>query len=589
MTALLGTDELRRMARARDQFLSESEVAPGVRPTIAKSWARSARCGVDATLRQLPTAPVNTRRSRLSRAAQPVLDELSAHLADMSTALLLADREGVILGRWVGDKSLLRLMDRTHSAPGSTLSEDAIGTNGLGSVLEERTAYAVIGPEHYADLFQQYACYGAPIVNPRTHRVEGVLTFVCRVRDSSPLMLPFVASTSAQIAEQLPLLGSHGDKRLIEEFRAATRTSRAPTVLVSDSMIIANPRGAHFLATTDPDSVWTTANHAIHGEEGTLWDAAGADARLTVQPVEEDGGVVGALIRISPQGAGAITKDGSPTDALTLLRSRMCAFDPVWDASLSVAIASQRNRVAVLLYGESGVGKTEFARAVHEVVTPDTPMTVLHAGLADVEGTKAWITRVKDALDGPGTLVIQRVNALDAHDAQLLATVIEASESRAPHQLISTVVGDVEEESLHPDLRAILGIQALRVPGLRERPGDIHELIRRFAASIDVPPPQLTVGAMDAIRAYDWPGNLKQLKRVVQALAMKAHGSPIGIEHLPPDIRDGRVRVHGEIERLERRAIEVTLARLGNNKSRAAEELGVSRATLYRKIRAYRL
>ena len=156
MSVILDPDYLRRTARARDRFLSgeHEDVLEGeaqeVRSSITTSWMRSHQFGVDPNRRELPSRNAAGQRTRLYRAARPVLDEMSRHLADMSTALLLADREGMILGRWVGEKSLERLMDSTNSAPGFSLSEDAIGTNGLGSVIEEQRPYAVIGPEHYA-------------------------------------------------------------------------------------------------------------------------------------------------------------------------------------------------------------------------------------------------------------------------------------------------------------------------------------------------------------------------------------------------------------------------------------------------------
>ncbi|MDA2986123.1 MAG: hypothetical protein O2789_00130, partial [Actinomycetota bacterium] len=134
MSTVMDPDRLRRTAKARDRFLCGDHELPdesdpkGVRSAIATSWMRSAQFGVDPTRRELPLKSSIGSRTKLLRCAQPILDDMSRHLADMSTALLLADREGVIIGRWVGQQGLSRLMDRTNSAPGFSLSEEVIGT-----------------------------------------------------------------------------------------------------------------------------------------------------------------------------------------------------------------------------------------------------------------------------------------------------------------------------------------------------------------------------------------------------------------------------------------------------------------------------
>lgn len=587
MSDLLDAEDLRRTARARDRFLSGENVDQGnVRESIQRSWTRSATCGVNPDLRDLPEVPISTQRSRLYQAAEPILHDLSTHLADTSTALLLADREGVILGRWVADSSLLRLMDKTHSAPGFTLSEEAIGTNGLGSVLEERQPYAVIGPEHYADLFQEYSCFGAPIINPRTKRVEGVLTFVCQLRDSSPLMLPFVTSTSAQIVEQLPSSGSRSDKRLIAEFRAATRSSRTPTLLVGENVVMANPRGAEYMARIETDALWNAGESQAPADPADDYQGMIGNDRVVVRNLGEGKDFVGTLVRfLHDSPAAQPTSDADPT---TQLRNRLNAMDPRWDSLLAIAVASYRNRIPLTIFGESGTGKASFARALHEVCTPTMPFTTLHAGLADVEGTRTWITKLRRALESPGVVVIEHIHALDEHDCDLLATVIE-SDARADHQLLATVCGDPDSRELHPALADVLVVQPLCMPSLRERVGDIPMLLRSMGHEFIGEPPRFTSEALQALCAYDWPGNLKQLRRLAQSLAIHASGKLIGCEDLPVDVIGSVGRNLSELERMERRAIQSALARCAQNKSQAAAQLGLSRATLYRKIRTYRI
>lgn len=598
MTTAFDLDSYRRVARVREDFLSGGTAPPALRDSIVNSWARCVHLGVNPDLREIPSADSNPRRTRLIKAAELVMNDLSHHLADTSAGIVVADSNGVMVGRWVPDTSLLRMMDATNSAPGAQLTEELVGTNGLGTVLEDERPFSVIGHEHFSQGLVDYSCYGAPIVNPRTRRIEGVLTFLCNVRDSSPLMLPFAKSASAQIAEQLPRFGStaRADKQLLDIFYSTTKAARHPTVLVGDDFVLANRKGAEFLGNEDRSALWDIASRAGDGDpiEASVQLSGGRDARATVRRLHTDDNVLGTLIKVLIPETAAHTRDTSmpPShDGEYELRTRLCAFDSAWDSILPKLSTTAWGRCPLLIFGEPGVGKTELADALHDLREPGRPVVHLHAGLASVEGTTTWMARVHDALQLDGTVVIQRINALDEADAQQLATIIEASGRQdETHRLIATYVGDPARDGIHYALDEVLAIKRVRVPSLRERPTDMASLLERIALKLDVPPLKLSLIAMQALNAYSWPGNLKQMKRFVQSMSMEFATATIDFDELPEDMTvTATGRTFGEIERFERQAIVNALARFRGNKSLAAEALGMSRATLYRKIRTYRL
>jgi transcriptional regulator of acetoin/glycerol metabolism len=121
--------------RARTAFFSGDECPSAVRPEIFASWRRSALLGAQPDIPTLPFRAEIDSEDALHVAARPVLDRLADRLDRTTTAMLLADRDARITMRWVGDPGLLRMMDRTDSAPGFALREEVCGTNGLGSVL----------------------------------------------------------------------------------------------------------------------------------------------------------------------------------------------------------------------------------------------------------------------------------------------------------------------------------------------------------------------------------------------------------------------------------------------------------------------
>ena len=191
------------IAFAREQFLQGEQPSGPIRHEIFTSWRRSALSGADPDIATFPYSSELDLDGRLTKAAYPVLDRLAERLESTGTAVLLADKDARILNRWAADPELLRMMDRSDSAPGFSLIEDVCGTNGLGSVVEERRPMYVCGAEHFAERFINYACYGAPIINPLTGRLEGAVTLVCNSVDASPLMMPFVQEMSGAIEDRL--------------------------------------------------------------------------------------------------------------------------------------------------------------------------------------------------------------------------------------------------------------------------------------------------------------------------------------------------------------------------------------------------
>jgi DNA-binding NtrC family response regulator len=148
---------------------------------------------------------------------------------------------------------------------------------------------------------------------------------------------------------------------------------------------------------------------------------------------------------------------------------------------------------------------------------------------------------------------------------------------------------------------AIAPIQ-LRVPSLREHPEDIPELaklmVERCVEGKEVPPRQFTTGALNALRVYDWPGNLAELENVVRSSALLALGSEIGVAEvnnalsqldaplgralgaLPLDLALREAR-----DAFERVYFDYHISREAGNMSRVAERVGLERTHLYRKLK----
>jgi DNA-binding NtrC family response regulator len=138
-----------------------------------------------------------------------------------------------------------------------------------------------------------------------------------------------------------------------------------------------------------------------------------------------------------------------------------------------------------------------------------------------------------------------------------------------------------------------LNVFAIELPPLRERRDDIQRLVEHFLRSLELPRDKTITGidgeALELLKAYDWPGNVRQLRNVIERALIVTRGPLISAADLPPDIRGiaepgtppFELRVGMSIEELERELVQHTISNTGGNKKEAARILGLSEKTIY--------
>lgn len=585
------TQATARLVKAREDFLSSGNLAAAVRPDITASWKRSRLWGAVPDARSLPFTEEINSEGRFARAARPVLDHLAAQLASTTTAILLADAEARVVARWADD-DMRSLLDRTNSAPGFSLREDVCGTNGLGSVLEEQRPFFVLGAEHFSEQFMNYACYGAPIRHPLTRRIMGILTFACEVKDSSPVMLGFVQSTCEAIEERMRNQVTASERGLLDAFLSAGRQTRRPVVAVMEQTIISSPAASRLLDGFDQSALWDIAERSIH--DGRPLEAAidGLDGRaLSVQarPVYDGGHALGALVELAGlpvlQTRSSVPGTVHPQQSL---RERLGGSSRSWTQALAAAARAAGTSDPVLLVGEPGTGKIELGSALHEVGGRPGDLRTVNAALAAVDGLSAWFTDLRAQLSLPGTLLISHLESLGDREAQALAALLDA-QAGAASRVIGTATRtghDVEPAGPHLDR---LAVHRIDVPPLRDRTEDIPELVPRVLARHGHHGVRVRSEVIQVLRRADWPGNVRQLGLVLRA-AMAGRGTrEITLGDLPAELHETSARSLTNLERVELQAIVTAMRRAGGNKKVAAQDLGVSRSTLYRKLREFHL
>ena len=276
-------------------------------------------------------------------------------------------------------------------------------------------------------------------------------------------------------------------------------------------------------------------------------------------------------------------------------------------------------RVAVMLEGEPGTGKSMVARALHQA-SPRRERRLervrcgtMSEALLEVElfgstrGTRGTPGALERA-DG-GTLFLDEIDrlprALQIRFMRFLTLgrferVGDTQERRADVRIVcasDVPLGDlVARERFHVDLHAFLTVIRIEVPPLRERledlPALVEELVRAANAEHKRRVPGVTAGALDRLAQYPWPGNVRELRSVIDGMVATARGrEPLGLDSLPDPLRAGsapkarlEMAVGMTLAAAERRLIEATLAHTQGDKPRAAAMLGMGLRTLYRRL-----
>lgn len=325
----------------------------------------------------------------------------------------------------------------------------------------------------------------------------------------------------------------------------------------------------------------------------------------------------------SPAPPPAAARSGAETEGLAGVVGESAAMRAVAETVRKVAPTD----ATVLVTGENGTGKELVARAVHDLSgRSDGPFVAVDlgaipAGLFEAElfghrrgaftGAEADRAGYAEAAGG-GTLFLDEVgNADAAAQAKLLGVlqrreVVRVGETEARAVDVRVVAATnaplaqwTAEGRFRQDLLYRLNTVEVRLPPLRERGGDLDLLADRFLAEFaerygrDLS--GFTDDARAAMRRYGWPGNVRELRHTVERAVILADGGRVGEADLQfsatPPALDAGVLPAGtlDLEEIEREAIRRALSKHGGNVTRAAEELGLTRRSLYRRIETYGL
>ncbi len=585
-----------RLAGVRQRWLEGAPLPAGLLPDpVARSWERSREAGLSPWEPRLhrPDAPVFTlddRDRQLGACVQPEIERLWQVFGGQSWTLFCVNTRGVIVqARHAGSTDTLGPLQI-----GRRIHEADIGTTAPSCTLAEDQPVVLHGWQHYLSEFERFFCVSMPV-----HDVQGELI--------GALDITGIGERNAQaVLDQLRLAAMATENRLFGHLDDCQILS-----LQHDPRLIGTPLQG--LLALDGDGRIRAANataRRLLGLSGSLahWhqcfvrDPSPDAQRHTPGLVQLNDGSSLYAHRV---GTRARAHSGFSHHDLTPL-----GRDPQLNRQFEAARKAFGASIPVLLLGETGTGKEVFARALHDDLCPDAPFVAINCsaipeslieaelfGYSDGTFTGARKGGASGRLEEAhgGTLLLDEIGDMPAPLQTRLLRVLQerrvtrlgSSQSRplsvrlisATHCDLPALIG---ERRFREDLYYRLNGFSAHLPALRERKDLIHlidSLLRQLGSHA------LHSDSLACLQAQHWPGNIRQLEQTLRlACALAEDGSVILPEHLC-GLSTGTAAPVASLKAVQQRTIEQTLQAHGGNISATAHELGISRTTLYKKLR----
>ena len=638
-----------------ERFLSGDEAASdALRRLIDDSWWRCQVASVDPGRYQAPPPigenSLHTLRDEcgeLLSASAPVMASARDFLSETGTVMVLTDQSGTILNV-EGDMSTRGAAENVHLLSGANWSELACGTNAIGTALEVGQPVQIHSAEHYCAGIKRWSCSATVIRDPYDGSILGVVDVSGLSASYSRHSLALVVATAGRIENRLAKIELGIRYRLLEGCVDRLSGTSADGIIVFDRRgraIKANGRASAALAdlgigelAVAPDGLaslslsWKKGRRAP--DERPEWMR-----EEWLEPVIQNGEHIGAVLTLPGRrnaGSGRVSNAVFSCDAAEKgAFERVVGESPALLQAVGRAQQLAKSRVPVLLLGETGVGKDVFARCIHESgATRDAPFVALNCGgfsrellTSELFGyTEGSFTGARrggmigkiEAADG-GTLFLDEIGEMPIDLQPHFLRVLEEGEvyrlgenkpRKVNFRLIAATNRDLRKEiqagRFRMDLFYRVAVTSINIPSLRERAADIPLLgdyyLRRLSLQHGLEPRVLSPGAIELLRQYGWPGNIREFRNVMESMLLTARGHVLTEADLPADLvttlagdSPAALDVQGDerdltcLENAERDAILRAIKGCRGNMTAVARELGIAKSTVYVKLKRFGL
>ncbi len=601
---------------------------------IQASWERSKTFGVDPVhiedklLTKGELKDRINRRSEFLRTSTPVLDYLFSYLKKGSFMILVADPDGYILRTW-GEFPFVEKAKRVFLDTGANWHEKFKGTNAIGTALLEKKPVSVIGQQHYCRENHFLSCYATPVYSPQGDLL-GVLDISGDVLNHQSHTLGMAIAAAQACQTRLLLENTQQELTLsLRETEAVFQGFSQPLISLDENGFITriNQAAADILQLPvrscigQPLDRWFDESEAIFSAGGpslkkiTLNPKLKGKKRRWVAQTIQDQRRKKFRVLISLEEPRHPVQSEKAEDSVDLV------YDcPKVKQMLETVLAVAPTEASILIQGETGTGKEGVARMIHRASGRDGSLITINcAAIPEQLIESELFGYVKGAFTGAhndgqigkfeaanrGTLFLDEIGELPLSSQAVLLRVLEEktvtrigsckTKSVDVRIIAATnrkLVEEVQKKRFRADLYYRLCEFEIPLPPLRER-SDLFSLVDFFMEKIaqEIGADRLTLDqlAKKKIKLYHWPGNIRELRQVLRQAAYKAYflrqstAITVGDLWFP----QGNHLSSLALKNIEEEAVIQAVQAANGNLSQAAQMLGISRTTLYKKMGQY--
>ncbi|MFB4163283.1 sigma-54-dependent Fis family transcriptional regulator [Alteribacillus sp. JSM 102045] len=607
------------------KFVLEGRTNINLRREILESWNRCKQLGIsherEEVFSHISQDDFDRRRQRnqdLINAALQVMKDFNKVLNGEGYLFLIVDAEGYIV-EMLTDKPSRRAAEHSGITVGARWLEEDVGTTGLSIVLRTRTAIATSGKEHYCLGFRSWDCSACPIF------VDGTFLGafdVCRLGPKNDLreLYTLAVSGARTISERYQLNKS----KMKEKVLSHVLTKYVPKlgILASDNQgieLYKNKSADDFLKLfgENNEQLGLNEKNIVSGLDkdfpSTELEVNENNFSIQTEEIISQGKQLATLTLIHPHTKEILSKANSTQDLFTL-NTKNTAFQK----TLQTAMKVSRSDASILIQGESGVGKDFMARFIHkQSERRDHPYTAINCAALPRElittelfgyeggaftGAKHKGNKGKIEASNKGTVFLDEIADLPLDLQATLLRVLEEKQvvrvgGTTPipvdvHFLAATnknMKELVETEKFREDLYYRLNVLTIKIPSLRERIEDLEVIMNAMLSEacekVQRKPISFTSSAMSIFKEHTWPGNLRELRNVIERIVYLHDG-----EHFDSFHAREFLEVDQSTDKTsEREYLSYILHKTNGNRSKAAKEIGISRSALYRKLKKYNI
>jgi len=607
---------------------------PAADSSVARSWLRCLQQHHLDPSQSTPPAVIEHARmlerheqlKQILEISSIEMNSLHRQLAGSGHAVLLADANGVILNR-VTKQTEERTFEKAGLWLGADWSEACEGTNGIGTCLIEHQPLTIHRDEHFRSQHTVLTCSSSPVFDPQGELLAVLDVSSARndVSRQSQFHTMALVNLSAKAIESCHFLRSYEGEWLLRFHAQAEYIGQFSEALLAfdgDGQVRAVNQGAiNLLDLSRRQLLGRTLLEVFDCHLDDLLSRASTQPNACWPLYTQDGQLLFAMLRGQPR------RRVHALGNMTLATPGVCLVDPALQTDFRRSLRVYEHDVTLLIGGETGTGKEAFAKALHKVSSRgDKPFIAINCSaipeslieselfgyrggsftgalkegmrgkLQQADGGTLFLDEIGDM---PFSLQTRLLRVLEERQVQPIGGETQTIDVRVISASHRDLNQQVSEGLFREDLYYRLSGLTIGLPALRERGDKLQLLLHLLDEETRGEVVCLEEPAQKALLAYYWPGNVRQLRNVLRTLVALCEDGVIRLNELPPEFRGLAALkaattppvfappVSAPLDDAERCALLTVLEGQRWHMTRSAKQLGISRNTLYRKIRKY--